>query len=106
MVVPDILTVGLPLTVIGDVGADKHPVDESLNLKVTLPCETAVTKAVVALIVATAVLLLVHVPPLFGLKVVVAPIHNVVSGPRLATGPGVIVIGDDGFEAQLVDDCV
>ena len=68
------VTVGRALTVTEEV-ALAHPVVPSVNVNVTDPAATPViTPALVT--VATAVLLLVHVPPVVGDKVAVLPTHT------------------------------
>lgn len=71
---PDNVTVGLGLTVIGDVFTDSQPVAASMNFKVALPAlkPTTIPEFVVFTI---DVLLLIQVPPVAGYKVVVPPIH-------------------------------
>jgi hypothetical protein len=98
---PAILTDGLPFTVIGAVGSDKQPVAVSLNLKVTVPCATAVTTPA-SVTVAIEGLLLVHVPPVVGDNVLVAPIQMAV-GPVIDTdGPVVTVTVEEASDEQPV----
>lgn len=68
------LTTGNGFTVTEDVVATQ-PVDVSVKVKVTEPAEIAVIKPVLS-IVATAGLLLTHVPPVPGEAFMVEPTHN------------------------------
>lgn len=77
-VVAGVLTVGGALIVIDDVVL-LQPVPESVNVNVTVPADTPVTNPAFVT-VAMALLLLTHVPPVEGVKVMVAPTHKVVSG--------------------------
>lgn len=63
---------GLALIVTVVVGLDTHPVVELVNVKVTVPPATPVTRPAFVT-VAIDVLLLTHVPPVVGDNVVVAP---------------------------------
>lgn len=69
---PVTLTVGLLLTVIGVVAREVHPVEVWVNVNVAVPPDIPVTTPPLVT-VATAALLLVHVPPVFGSKDVVLP---------------------------------
>lgn len=101
-VLPVIDTGGLAFMVTGFVGFDKHPVVEFVKTKVALPAFTPVTRPAL-LTVAIATLLLVHVPPLVGLNVVVAP-AQIVEFPVIETGGlGFTVMALVGFDAQPLD---
>lgn len=89
--VPVIVTVGLGLTVTGPVVL-VQPVAVFVKVKVAVPVDIAVTTPVVAFTVATAGLLLCQVPPVFGVSVVVFPIH-IADAPLIPTvGRGLTVI--------------
>jgi uncharacterized protein (DUF362 family) len=77
---PVILTIGFTLTVNGAVATEVHPLLVKVYVNVAVPAETAVIKPALV-IVATAVLLLVHEPKVVGLTVVVPLIHNEVLAP-------------------------
>ena len=62
---PVMFTVGLLITVIGDVGAEVQPVKVDVKVKVTVPTPTPVTRPLFAT-VAIPLLLLCHVPPVVG----------------------------------------
>lgn len=85
--VPVMVTVGLGFTVTGPVVL-VHPVAVLVKVKVAVPTDTAVTTPVVAFTVATEGLLLDHVPPVFGDKVVVLPTHIAVAPDILTEGRG------------------
>ena len=86
------VTVGSALTVTDEVVL-LHPVVPSVNVNVTLPADTPViTPALVT--VATAVLLLAHVPPLVGDSVAVLPTH---------TDAGAVTVG---FALTVTDEVV
>jgi hypothetical protein len=77
---PVMLTLGLALTVNGAVANDVHPVLVNVYVNVAVPALTAVIKPAFVM-VATAVLLLLHVPKVVGLTMVVPPIHKLVLAP-------------------------
>jgi hypothetical protein len=77
---PVTLTLGFAFTVNGAVATDEHPVFVNVYVNVAVPAPTAVIKPAFV-IVATAVLLLDHVPKVVGLTVVVPPIHKLVFAP-------------------------
>ena len=79
---PVILTVGEAFTVTADVVL-LHPVEVSVKVKVAVPAETPVTTPA-SVTVATAGLLLTHVPPLVGDKVVV-PFTQIKTAPVMLT---------------------
>lgn len=96
VVLPVMATVGLAMTVTVGVGADTHPL-ELVNVKVTVPVATPVT--IPALVtVALALLLLVHVPPVVGDKVVVPPTHTDVLPVIDAVGLVLTVTVGDGLD--------
>jgi hypothetical protein len=98
---PVILTVGLAYIKIDAVFTEVHPVDELVKKNVEVPGVTAVTIPLL-FIVATAVLLLVHVPPVFGDNDVVPPIHKE-EGPNIETvGFALTVKVADGSETHVV----
>ena len=70
IVPPVILTNGLSPIVTGVLRDDEHPVEDSVYIKVAVPIERAVTKPEL-LTDATEGLLLIHVPPPIGVKLVV-----------------------------------
>lgn len=86
---------GLAKTVIGAVGSDTQP-EEAVNVKNAVPGLTAVTFPKLST-VATAELLVAHVPPEVGDTVVVKPVHTCVGPVILTTGllVMVIVVGRD-----------
>ena len=69
---PVILATGFATTVIALVAFEMHPVDVSVKVNVAVPAPTEVTTPAFVT-VATDVLLLTHVPPVVGERVVVAP---------------------------------
>jgi hypothetical protein len=81
---PETLIVGFAFTVTFDVGFDTHPLDELVNVKLAVPVEIPVTKPLL-LTVATVGLLLVHVPPVVGERLVVFPIQTVLE-PLILVG--------------------
>jgi hypothetical protein len=100
-VLPVIDAVGLVLTVtVGD-GLDWHPVVVLVNVKLTVPADTPVATPLLV-IVATAGLLLTHVPPVVGDKLVVLPTHIEVLPDTLAFGLALTVIVGVGVDAQPV----
>jgi len=68
------VTTGFAFTVTEEVVL-LHPVDVSVKVNVTMPADTPVTTPALVT-VALAVLLLVHVPPVVGDKVIVLPTHT------------------------------
>ena len=80
---PVTLTTGSGFTVTGVVAEETQPVAPSVNVNVAEPPETPVTTPALVT-VATAGLLLVHVPPVEGDKVVVEP-AQIVFGPAMFT---------------------
>jgi hypothetical protein len=88
---PVILTTGLFLTVTAPVGNEGHPVAVSVNVNVAEPTDTPVTRPAL-FTVATAELLLAHVPPVFGDNCVVKPAQIEFEPTILTVGLGVIVI--------------
>lgn len=80
---PVILTVGLGFTVTTFVLFEVHPVEVWVKLKVAVPPPTPVTTPAL-FTVATEGLLLTHVPPVVGLRVVVVPAQIVVA-PEIET---------------------
>jgi hypothetical protein len=68
-----------------------QPVVELIKLKFTLPVETPVTTPALVT-VALLLLLLVHVPPVVGDKVIVLPTQTV--GPALTTGKALTVTAE------------
>ena len=81
---------GIAFTVTAAVAKDAHPVLVCVNVNVGAPLATPdTTPALVT--VANAVLLLVHVPPVVGDKVVVAPTHIAFAPVMLTTGLALIV---------------
>jgi hypothetical protein len=82
---PVILTIGFELTVIWGVAKDTHPVLVWVKVNVAVLLATPVTSPVLVT-VATALLLLTQVPPVVGVKVVVAPKH-------MAFAPVILTIG-------------
>jgi hypothetical protein len=98
---PVILTTGFAFTVTADVAKDAHPVLVWVNVKVGTPLITPdTTPALVT--VAKAVLLLVHVPPVVGDKVVVAPMHMAFAPVILTTGFAFTVTADVAKDAHPV----
>jgi hypothetical protein len=77
--------VKLAPTVMAVVAFDIHPVEELVNVNVALPLLTPVTTPLLVT-VATALLLLLHVPPDVGDNVVVVPTHIVVGPVTLTVG--------------------
>jgi hypothetical protein len=68
----------------------EQPVDVCVNVRVTVPAVKPVTTPAFV-IVATAVLLLVQVPPVFGVTFAVEPMHNAVAPPKVGA-PGTTLI--------------
>lgn len=101
---PVILTAGKALTVTAAVGAETQPVVELVNVKVAVPAVTAVTTPERASTVATEGLLLTQVPPKFGDKVVVDPIHILFDPLILTAGAGFTVTS--GVDADTQPDPV
>jgi hypothetical protein len=98
---PVILTVGSAFTVTDDVVLE-HPVDVCVKVKVAVPPATPVTTPPLVT-VATAVLLLLHVPPVVGDKVPVLPTH--IDEGAVTVGNALIVTDDVVLE-HPVDVCV
>jgi uncharacterized protein (DUF362 family) len=98
---PVIFIVGRALTVTALVASDGHNVVLLVNVNVAVPPLTPVTTPPFVT-VATAVLLLTHVPPVVGLKVVVDPAHMVVAPVMLTVGFALTVTVFVGSEAQFV----
>ena len=101
LVAPVILAVGSALTVTGDVGAETQPVVVLVKEKVTLPAETPVTTPALVT-VATAGLLLDHVPPVVGVRVVVEPTQILLPPEILTTGIALTVTGAVAADTQPV----
>jgi hypothetical protein len=96
-VAPVMLAAGIALTDIGVLGLEIHP--DEVNVNVAVPTDIPVaTPALVT--VATALLLLVQVPPVAGDKVVVDPIQIEEFPVTLAIGELFTVTVLLGFEAQ------
>jgi len=98
---PVMLTIGAALTVTKPVGADTQPVTASVNVKEAVPAETPVTTPALVT-VATAGLLLTHVPPVVGDKVVVLPTQILVEPVMLTAGAAFTVTGAVGADTQPV----
>jgi hypothetical protein len=76
-------------------------VTASVKVNVMLPVATPVaTPALVT--VATAGLLLIHVPPLVGLKVIVLPTHRVVEGALTVGNALIVTVIAEALLTQLV----
>lgn len=96
---PVIVGVGDAATVTGEVASETHSVLLSVKTKVALPGLTPVTTPSLAT-VATAGLLLTHVPPVVGDKVV-SPPTQINAGPETATvGFGWTITGAEGSDLQ------
>ena len=80
-------------------GAELHVVVLLVKVKVTVPAVTPVTTPPFVT-VATAALLLAHVPPLVGDKVVVAPIQTLLDPVMLTVGIAFTVTGAVAAEEQ------
>jgi hypothetical protein len=100
-VVPVILAIGIALTDIGVLGLEIHPDAVVVKIKVADPAVTPVTTPPLVT-VATALLLLVQVPPVFGDNVVVEPMHIAVFPVTLAIDELLMVTGLLGFDSQPV----
>ncbi len=87
---PVILTVGLTIVVMADVGSETHPVVVFVNVNVAVPGATPVTTPALVT-VAKAVLLLTHVPPVVGERVVVDPTQTAEAPVILTVGLGLTV---------------
>ena len=98
---PVIFVVGRPITVTALVAFDAHNVVLFVKVKVAVPAPTPVTTPAFVT-VATAVLLLVHVPPVVGLNVVVEPSHIVFEPVMLTPGFAFTVNGVVANELQPV----
>ena len=79
-----------------------HPVDDSVKKKLAVPCATPVTIPEL-LTVAMDELLLDHVPPEVGERVVVVPTQILVGPVIFTTGRAVTVSGAEARETQPVD---
>jgi hypothetical protein len=79
VIAPNIGALGIAFTVILIV--DEHPVDVCVNVKVATPALTPVTNPPLVT-VATAILLLDHVPPVLGLTFDVLPTQTAVAPPK------------------------
>ena len=79
MIAPTIGAVGLAFTV--KLLLDVHPVAVSVKVKVTVPALMPDTTPVFVT-VATAVLLLIHVPPVVGVTVAELPTHTSFAPPK------------------------
>lgn len=90
---PVTVTVGLPLTVMADEALETQPVVELVKVKVALPAATPVTMPAL-LMVATAVLLDVQVPPLAGERELVAPAQIGLAPVMETTGLGLTVTNE------------
>lgn len=99
---PVMLTVGLAIIVTAFVAFETHPVAVLVKVKVVVPAAIPVTNPTFVT-VATAVLLLIHVPPVVGDNVVVAPTQTEVEPVILTAGLGLIVIALVGFDVQPVE---
>jgi uncharacterized protein (DUF362 family) len=98
---PVIFVVGRALTVTVFVASDGHSVVLLVNVNVAVPPFTPVTTPPLVT-VAIAVLLLTHVPPVVGLKVVVDPSHIVLAPVMLTVGFALTVNGDVARELHPV----
>lgn len=98
---PVILTTGVLFTVIAGVGAETQPVVVFVKVNVAVPFATAVTTPSFVT-VATAGLLLAHVPPVEGDNPVVSPIQRLVAPMMLTIGIGSTVTEPVGSETQPV----
>jgi hypothetical protein len=96
---------GSALTVIAELGLETHPVLVCVNVNVAVPAPTLETKPALVT-VATAELLLAHVPPELGLNVVVAPAHRVDAPLILTVGFALTVTVEETSEAHPVLVCV
>ena len=82
---PVTVTTGLLLTIIGVDAKEEHPVEVWVKVNVAAPPDTPVTLPAFV-IVAAAGLLLDHVPPVFGSKEVVLPMHMLVVPAKFIAG--------------------
>lgn len=98
---PLILTVGNALTVTEEVGADIHPVPESVKVKLAVPADTPVTTPAFVT-VATDGSLLTQVPPDAGDKVVVTPTQMLLAPVMLTEGFAFTVTAEVGSDSQPV----
>jgi hypothetical protein len=98
---PVMLVPATTFTVTGEEGFETHPVEVCVYVKVAEPASNAVTIPPLV-IVATNILLEVHVPPVAGVKVVVPPTHKVLEPVMEVTGLAFIVIAAVGFDTQPV----
>jgi hypothetical protein len=101
LVEPVMLTEGAAFTVTGAVGEETQPVLVLVKVKVAEPAATPVTTPAFVT-VATARLLLVHVPPVVGDKAVVPPIQILLEPVMLTTGMALMVTMPVGAEIQPV----
>jgi hypothetical protein len=83
------------------VGSDTQPVVELVNVKNAVPSDTEDTSPEL-FTVATAGLLLTHVPPDVGDKVVVDPRQIILEPVKLTSGLSFTVTGKVGSEGQLL----
>jgi hypothetical protein len=91
--------VGPGVTVTGVDASEIQPVEVCVNVKVAVPGDTAVIKPVFV-IVATALLELLQVPPVVGEILVVAPTHIELGPFNTVIGLGLTVITPVGRETQ------
>jgi hypothetical protein len=98
---PVIFVVGRALTVTVFVASDGHNVVLFVKVNVAVPPFTPVTTPAFVT-VATAVLLLTHVPPVVGLKEVVDPTHIVLAPVMFTEGLALTVNGDVAIELHPV----
>jgi hypothetical protein len=99
--VPLIVAIGNAFMVMAAVGAELQSVLVFVKIKVADPSDTPVTTPA-AVTVATAVLLLAHVPPVVGERVVVEPAQIAVAPLIAATGNAFTVIAAVEADAQPV----
>ena len=102
---PVMLTTGIALTVTGAVAADVQPDEVSVKVNVAVPPVTPVTTPAFVT-VATAGLLLAHVPPVVGDNVVFAPTQILLPPVMLTIGVAFTVTAAVGAEEHPVIELV
>lgn len=102
---PVIFTTGRALMVTTEVGKETQPVLELVYIKVAVPAKTPVTTPELVT-VATAGLLLAHVPPEFGDKEVVPATQMLLAPVILTTGMASTVTGSVEADTHPLDELV
>lgn len=99
MVDPLRLITGLVSTIIGELGSETQPLDDCVKIKVAMPVEIPVTKPVLVT-EATDGLVLDHIPPVDGVRVLVLPIQRLEAPVMDTTGLAVTLMLADATAEQ------